>query len=44
MRRAIAKHGGHFAAVVGLALLAAVVAGYILSNQRLRFPWEGKPF
>ena len=44
MRRAITKHGGHFAAVVGLALIAAVVAGYILSNQRLRFPWEGKPF
>jgi phospholipid/cholesterol/gamma-HCH transport system substrate-binding protein len=44
VRRAIAKHGLHFAAVVGLALIAAVVAGYILSNQRLRFPWEGKPF
>jgi phospholipid/cholesterol/gamma-HCH transport system substrate-binding protein len=44
VRRAIAKHARHFAAVVGLALVAAVVAGYILSHQRLRFPWEGRPF
>ena len=44
MKRAIAKHAGHFAAVIGLALIAVVVGGYILANQRLRFPWEGKPF
>jgi phospholipid/cholesterol/gamma-HCH transport system substrate-binding protein len=44
VRRAIAKHARHFAAVLGLALIAAVVAGYILSHQRLRFPWEGRPF
>jgi phospholipid/cholesterol/gamma-HCH transport system substrate-binding protein len=44
VRRAIAKHARHFGAVVGLALIAAVVAGYILSHQRLRFPWEGRPF
>jgi phospholipid/cholesterol/gamma-HCH transport system substrate-binding protein len=44
VRRAIAKHARHFAAVIGLALIAAVVAGYILSHQRLRFPWEGRPF
>jgi phospholipid/cholesterol/gamma-HCH transport system substrate-binding protein len=37
-------HARPFAAVVGLALIAAVVAGYILSHQRLRFPWEGRPF
>jgi phospholipid/cholesterol/gamma-HCH transport system substrate-binding protein len=44
VKRAIAKHAGHFAAIIGLALIAALVGGYILSNQRLRFPWEGKPF
>jgi phospholipid/cholesterol/gamma-HCH transport system substrate-binding protein len=44
VKRAISKHAGHFAAVIGLALIAAIVGGYILSNQRLRFPWEGKPF
>jgi phospholipid/cholesterol/gamma-HCH transport system substrate-binding protein len=44
VRRAIAKHARHFGALVGLALIAAVVAGYILSHQRLRFPWEGRPF
>jgi phospholipid/cholesterol/gamma-HCH transport system substrate-binding protein len=44
VRRAIAKHARDFAAVLGLALVAAVVAGYILGHQRLRFPWEGRPF
>jgi phospholipid/cholesterol/gamma-HCH transport system substrate-binding protein len=44
VKRAIQKHAGHFAAIVGLALIAALVGGYILHNQRLRFPWEGKPF
>jgi phospholipid/cholesterol/gamma-HCH transport system substrate-binding protein len=44
VRRAIAKHARHFGAVIGLALIAAVVAGYILSHQRMRFPWEGRPF
>ena len=44
MKLAIRKHAGHFAAVLGLALVAALVGGYILHNQRFRFPWEGKPF
>ena len=44
MRRAIAKHGKDFGAILGLALIATIVAGYILAHQRLRFPWEGKPF
>jgi phospholipid/cholesterol/gamma-HCH transport system substrate-binding protein len=44
MRRAIAKHAGHVAAIVGLAAIAVVVAGYVLAHQRLRFPWEGRPF
>ena len=28
----------------GSPLVAALVGGYILHNQRMRFPWEGKPF
>jgi phospholipid/cholesterol/gamma-HCH transport system substrate-binding protein len=44
VKTAIRKHAGHFAAVVGLALVAALVGGYIVHNQRMRFPWEGKPF
>lgn len=44
MRRAIAKHARDFGAVIGLVLIAAVVAGYILGHQRLRFPWQGRPF
>jgi phospholipid/cholesterol/gamma-HCH transport system substrate-binding protein len=44
VKTAIRKHAGHFAAVVGLALLAALVGGYIMHNQRMRFPWEGKTF
>jgi phospholipid/cholesterol/gamma-HCH transport system substrate-binding protein len=35
---AIRKHLGDFLAVVALFILAVGTAGYILSNQRLRFP------
>ena len=44
MKRAIAKHAGHFGAVIGLVVVAALVGGYILHNQRMRFPWEGRTF
>ena len=44
VRRAIRKHARDFAAIVALAALAAVVGGYVLAHQRLRFPWEGAPF
>ena len=45
MRRAIRTHAKDFAAIVGLITIAAIVGGYILSNQRLRFPvLEPKPF
>ncbi len=44
MRRAIRKHLRDFAAIVALAAIATGVGGYVLSNQRLRFPWEGAPF
>src|SRR3712207_3071240 len=38
MRRAIGKQLGDFLAILALLLLATGIAGYILSNQRLRFP------
>jgi phospholipid/cholesterol/gamma-HCH transport system substrate-binding protein len=44
VKTAIRKHAGHFGAVIGLAVIAAIVGGYIMHNQRMRFPWEGKPF
>lgn len=41
---AIRKNVGNFAAILGLVVIAAGVGGYILSNQRLRFPLiEDKP-
>ncbi len=44
MRRAIRKHLGDFIAIVALFVLAMGVGGYILANQRLRFPIvEEKP-
>ncbi|MCW3010524.1 MAG: hypothetical protein JWO90_928 [Solirubrobacterales bacterium] len=42
--RAIRKNLPNFFAILGLMVIAAGVGGYILSNQRLRFPWEGKVF
>ena len=44
MRRAIREHARDVAAIVALAALATVVGGYVLANERLRFPWEGAPF
>jgi phospholipid/cholesterol/gamma-HCH transport system substrate-binding protein len=45
MKRAIKKHFGDFVAILVLVVLAAVVGGYILSHQRLRFPFiESSPF
>jgi phospholipid/cholesterol/gamma-HCH transport system substrate-binding protein len=44
VRRAIRKHLRDFAAIVALAAIATAVGGYVLANQRLRFPWEGAPF
>ena len=44
MKRVIQKNLGPFAAIVGLVAIAIVVGGYILHEQRLRFPiLEGKP-
>jgi len=45
MRRAIGKHLGDFVAILALFVLALGIGGYILENQRLRFPLvEDKPF
>jgi phospholipid/cholesterol/gamma-HCH transport system substrate-binding protein len=41
---AIRKNLKNFIAVIVLMAISAGVAGYILNNQRMRFPWEGKPF
>src|SRR5947199_7791141 len=43
MRRAITKHARDFGFIVGMVVVAAVIAGYILSNERLRFPWQSSP-
>jgi phospholipid/cholesterol/gamma-HCH transport system substrate-binding protein len=45
MKTAIRKHVGDFMAVIGLVVIAAVVGGFVLHNQRLRFPFiQEKPF
>ena len=44
MSRVIRKNIGPFSAIIALVAIAAVVGGYILDNQRLRFPFvEDKP-
>jgi phospholipid/cholesterol/gamma-HCH transport system substrate-binding protein len=45
VRRAIRKHLFDFIAIIVLFVLAMGIGGYILSNERLRFPLvEDKPF
>jgi phospholipid/cholesterol/gamma-HCH transport system substrate-binding protein len=45
MKRAIRDHLGDFVAIILLFVVATATAGYILSNERLRFPLvEEKPF
>jgi phospholipid/cholesterol/gamma-HCH transport system substrate-binding protein len=45
MKTAIRKHLGDFLAILGLFALSLGVAGYILSHERLRFPFiSEKPF
>jgi phospholipid/cholesterol/gamma-HCH transport system substrate-binding protein len=44
MSRVIRKHLGPFVAILGLVVIAVVVGGYILGEQRLRFPLvQAKP-
>ncbi len=45
MKRAITSHIRDFAAIIGMVALAVGIGGYILANQRLRFPLiEEKPY
>jgi phospholipid/cholesterol/gamma-HCH transport system substrate-binding protein len=45
VRDAIRKRAGDFAAIVVLVVIAVVVAGYVLHNERLRFPFiQEAPF
>jgi phospholipid/cholesterol/gamma-HCH transport system substrate-binding protein len=45
MKRAIKTHAGDFGAIIALLILSIVVAGYVLHNERLRFPFiESSPF
>ena len=45
MKRAIKNHAADFSAIIVLLLLSIAVAGYILHNERLRFPFiQSSPF
>ena len=45
MRDAIRKRAGDFTAIIVLFVIALVVAGYVLHNERLRFPFiQTAPF
>jgi phospholipid/cholesterol/gamma-HCH transport system substrate-binding protein len=45
MRRAIKDHMGDFTAIIVLLVLSVVVAGYVLSHERFRFPFiESGPY
>jgi phospholipid/cholesterol/gamma-HCH transport system substrate-binding protein len=45
MKRAIKSHLGDFAAILALLVLAVAVAGYVLTHERLRFPFiQSQPF
>jgi phospholipid/cholesterol/gamma-HCH transport system substrate-binding protein len=39
MKRAVREHWKDFAAIMGLLVITIAVAGYILSNERFRFPF-----
>lgn len=38
--RQLRRYAPQLAAVLGLVVLAVAVGGYVLSHQRLRFPWD----
>jgi phospholipid/cholesterol/gamma-HCH transport system substrate-binding protein len=45
MKRAIKNHAGDFVAILVLLALSVVVAGYILTQERFRFPFiEASPY
>jgi phospholipid/cholesterol/gamma-HCH transport system substrate-binding protein len=43
VKRVIVKNARWVAAIFGLAVISAAVAGYILREQGVRFPWEAAP-
>jgi phospholipid/cholesterol/gamma-HCH transport system substrate-binding protein len=45
VKRAIKNHAGDFGAILFLLVLSVVIAGYVLSHERLRFPLiQSSPF
>ena len=44
MKRAITTHLKDFVALLVLLVVSLLVAGYILHQERLRFPWQSSPF
>ncbi len=40
LARQLKRYWVELAAVIAIVVIAAAVGGYILTNQRLRFPWE----
>jgi phospholipid/cholesterol/gamma-HCH transport system substrate-binding protein len=45
MKRAIKNHLGDFLAILALLVLSVLVAGYVLHNERLRFPFiDSQPY
>jgi phospholipid/cholesterol/gamma-HCH transport system substrate-binding protein len=45
MTKALRTYGRHFAAIIVLAVIGIAVGGYVLANQRMRFPIiDEKPF
>jgi len=44
VKKALRTYATDFAAILVLGVIAAGVGGYILANQRVRFPWESKPY
>jgi phospholipid/cholesterol/gamma-HCH transport system substrate-binding protein len=42
--KALRTHAAAFAAIIGLIVIAAGLSLYILDKQRMRFPWEEKPY
>jgi phospholipid/cholesterol/gamma-HCH transport system substrate-binding protein len=42
--RAIRSNAKSFVAIIGLMVVAGAVSLFILGQQRMRFPWEDKPY
>jgi phospholipid/cholesterol/gamma-HCH transport system substrate-binding protein len=42
LRRSVRPYLRHALALAGIVVVALVIAGYITTHQRLRFPWQGE--